>query len=289
MERVLFVTNEIYLDHTKPEGGVKLCTDDFIHLLKCKYEVINFPLQFNRRLFFRIKSRLGIDIFEDYDLKTYKKPLLEYIRTNNIKKVFINLTNTSAIVKIIKDEYGDMVKVILCSHGNESGDLLHQTVRFRSLLPWIKKITSAWRLGKILQKELEFRIKYFDMILTVSEIEQAIENWMGAKNVFYVPRIFRPNYIAWKPVIGRVGFIADISHHPNYYGLLKLCTVIKEKYPLDKIEVRIIGKPCKNLEKLLKEYNFIKAVGYLDNEQLEKETSTWMYFLNLVFYYSCQE
>lgn len=229
---------------------------------------------------------MGISVFEEYDVNSYKVSIVESIKENNIKKVFLNLADTSLLASLIKKQFGDSIKVILCSHGNESGDFLHQSVRFKPFLPWIKRVTSPWRLGRILQKELEFRLAYFDLILTVSEIEYALEYWLGAKHAFYVPRIFKPDYIPWNPVNGRLGFISDLSHYPNYYGISSLCKAISEQPDLHNIEIRLVGKHCKNVDDLLEQYTFLSFVGYLDDAELRTEASTWMYYLNLVFYFS---
>lgn len=286
MEKIVFLTNKIFLDESKLEGGVRVCTFDFIKLLEIKFEVLLFPVQFNKSLIYRIKSRLGIDIFEDYDCSQYLDSLKDAICKNGVTKVFINLSSAAKFSELIKKVFGDKVKVILCSHGFEAGDFLHQSVRFEHLQPWMKRKNSAWRLGKILQKELEFRMKYFDLILTVSEIEKSIEYWLGAKKVFFVPRVFKPDFLNWKPEIGRLGFIGDVSHYPNYYGLYLLCNEIKRHKNLANIKVIVIGKNCVNIERLTKEFSFIEPTGYLENDDLIAEVSIWMYFLNPVFYYS---
>ncbi len=286
MEKVLFITNEIFLDNTLPEGGVRLCTNDYIKLLRTKFDVVLFNIKFNKSLIFRLKAKLGIDVFEDYYKEDYQSQLFFIIEINKINKIFINLSNASDLSFVIRKKYFDSVKIILCSHGFEAGDFLHQTVRFKHFLSFVKNITAPWRLGKILQKELQYRLHSFDLVLTVSEIEQSIEYWLGAKNVFFVPRIFEPNFIKWRPVIGRVGFMADISHSPNYLGLLLLCEAIENAGYSDKINVRVVGQNCSNLELLCKRFSFISKLGYLSNKNLINEVSTWMYFLNLVFYYS---
>lgn len=286
MEKVLFITNRVFIDDSKMEGGVRLCTYDFIKLLQCKYEVINFPLDYSKKISFRLKAKLGMDVLEDYDKAAYATELFKAIREQGITKVFINLSSTSAVAEVIKNEFKDTVTIALCSHGIEAGDLLHHTVRFKHFLPWIKQKTSAWKLGKTLQKELELRLNSFDIVLTVSEIEQSIEHWLGAKEVFFVPRVFEPDYIQWNPVLGRVGFIADVSHYPNYYGLLQLCKAIKRSSYAEKINIRVVGKNCTNLDLLKNEFPFVTALGYMDNAELITEAGTWMYYLNLVFYYS---
>lgn len=284
-EKVLFITNRIFLDQDKPEGGVRLCTQDYIKLLQCKFEVLNFLIEFNKRLLYRLKVKLGLNVFEDYSKQDYAEKLIATIEKHQIQKVFINLSTAAAIAVVLRAKFGQNIKIVLCSHGFEAGDFLHQSVRFKIFSSWIRQKTSAWRLGKILQKELEYRTDYFDLVLTVSDIELAIEQWLGAKKVYFVPRVFEPSFIDWQPVMGRIGFIGDLNHYPNYHGLLLLCEEIQRKQ-IDKIEVRVAGKNCSNLDLLCSRFPFIIPLGYLPNEELIQETSTWMYYLNLVFSYS---
>jgi hypothetical protein len=82
MEKILFVTNEIFLDVTKYEGGVRICTQDFIQLLQTRFEVVIYKLHFKRSLYFRLRSRLGLDVYEDYDTFQYQESLIKIINEN---------------------------------------------------------------------------------------------------------------------------------------------------------------------------------------------------------------
>lgn len=284
-ERVLFITNKLFVDDTQPEGGVQLCTNDFIKLLQCRYNVKIFSIEFNRSVWFRLKAKIGVDLYEEYDAEKYTDGLAIALKENNIKKAFINLSSATALAKVIKGITSE-VKVILCSHGNESGDVLHQSVRFSNLISPLQLLFSSYRLGALLRKELEYRRDYIDLVLSVSEVENSIEKWIGAKRTFMVPRVFSPDFIPWNPKPGRVGFLADVSHYPNYYGLLQLCEALENGTSKERIEIRVVGMPARNLTLLMKRFDFIVATGYLSEEELRKEASTWMYYLNLVFYYS---
>jgi hypothetical protein len=286
MEKILFITNRLFIDEHAPEGGVSYCTQDFISLLKTRYEVVLFPVSFNQSFLYRIKSKLGIAVFEDYAPQDVATSLFKTIKENSIKKVFINLSTALSFSKIISEELGSTVKIILCSHGIEGGDMLHNAVRADHPLSWFQQFASSYKLGGTLKKELEFRTKYIDLVLTVSEIEASIEKWIGAKKVFFVPRIFSKDFISWMPVKGRLGFVGDINHFPNYYGFLQLCEAMAQKEGRSAISIRVVGKESKNLDALLSKYSFIQSLGYLDNEQLRLEAATWVYYLNLVFYYS---
>ncbi len=284
IEKVLFISNHTFLDITKPEGGVRFCTFEFIKMLRCVYEVELFALTINRSFLYRLKAKLGIDIYEDYNEQDYGHSLLTTIQARQIDKVFINLANASSVAHFLRKNLQNRVQLILCSHGNESGDFLHQSVRFPDSLSFVQQKTAPWRLGKILQKELMFRVQDFDLVLTVSEIEAAIEKWMGAVKVLFVPTVFNPEYLPWNPIIGRIGFIGDVSHYPNYFGLQSSSSALNtHQVP---IQLRVVGKPCDNLTKLQQRFPFVQPLGYLEGEQLQTEMGSWMFFLNLVFYYS---
>jgi hypothetical protein len=286
MEDVLFICDKIYLDASLSEGGVRMCTLDFIDILSGNYKVHLLEVRKTGSLSYRLKAKLGINNYKDYYRpEDYSNIIREYILQKGVRKVFLNLSNTIAFAKFVKTAFSNVdVKVILCSHGNESGDFLHESVRFKNKLSGIKRFSSSYRLGTLVKQESEYRLNYLDCVLTVSDVEAAIENWLGVKSVYMVPRTFKPDFLDWKPDYNRIGFVGDISHAPNFYGVEKVCEAI-ENIDCSDIEFRIVGKYDDNTEKL-KRFRFVKIVGYLDNEAFKKEAATWSYFLNPVFYYS---
>ena len=38
MEKILFISHELFLDETRKEGGVRVCTLEFIDLLQTRFE-----------------------------------------------------------------------------------------------------------------------------------------------------------------------------------------------------------------------------------------------------------
>lgn len=287
MEKVLFISNKIFLDTSLPEGGVRLCTMDFIELLQAKYDVSFLKVSYNRSILFRLRFRLGIDAYEEYIPADYHAELNDYIINQGIRKIFINLSNLSAFADYIKKAFAAYnVKVVLCSHGNESGDFLHQSTRFTEGISAVKRLFSSYRLGKVLKKEALFRQNAIDCVLTVSEVEEDIEKWLGAKQVCCVPRVFKKEYINWQPVIGRIGFVGDVSHPPNYFGLLQLCESFEKSGVPAALDIRIVGKENANTATLKNRFPFVTITGYMDNKDLVIEAGTWNYYLNLVFYYS---
>lgn len=280
--KTLFISNKKYIDPLSAEGGVKFCTQEYINLIQTKFEIILFPIRINNSLFYRFKKKMRISVYEDYKVNDYDLRLNEIIKQNNIQYIFLNLTNTIKFSYSIKKLFPS-VKIILCSHGNESGDFLHEI----ALQKWqfgLKNIISQFSLGKMLQIESIYR-KYIDLVLTVSDVEVNIEKWLGAENVYMVARTINGSMIEHQPVSGRIGFFGDLSHAPNYYGIRDLCYQLKKR-KTKWLELRLVGVQKKISESLEAEFPFLSYLGYLTEEQLQKEMSTWTFSLNTVFYYS---
>lgn len=282
----IFLSNKNYFDNSKKEGGVRQCTFEYLSVLKIIYNVNIFEVDYKIDFVYRLRVKLGLNVYNDYRPLFYKKNLIDFIRLHNANIVFLNLSNTAPFATLIKNEFGKDVKVVLCSHGNESGDFLHETVKFRGKLSVIKKVFCSITLGRMLQKESLLRQTAIDAVLTVSEIEEAIEKWLGSTKVEMIPRLIEFNKLNLTPVLGRVGFMGDLSHPPNFYGIDEVCKSIEKSNKSTNIQVHIVGSPSPIGESFSNRYSFVNYVGYLDEERLIKEVSTWTLFLNPVFYCS---
>ena len=280
--KVLFISNRKYVDQNSSEGGVKLCTREYIDLLATAFEVLIFPVDLNLTFFYRVKKKLGVGVYDDYAPYIYLAQLENAITENSIQYVFLNLTNTIMFSEALKKAF-PQVKVILCSHGNESGDFLHEIVMHENYRG-LRKIIAQQALGKMLIIESTYR-NYIDLVLTVSEVEVMIEKWIGAKEVKLVTRTIYDYTIPLHPIKGRIGFFADLSHAPNLYGIQKVCASLARLNP-ETIELRLVGAQKEAGNSLAKNYSFITYLGYLTEIELEREASTWMFALNPVFYYS---
>jgi hypothetical protein len=283
-ERVLFIVNSIYFDNTRNEGGVRNCTLEYINLLSTQFEVILFPVSYSKSIFYKIRSKLGLNIYNDYTPTNYKRELQEAIIQNSVHFVFLNLSNTMTFASVIKEEFND-VKVILCSHGNESGDHLHHSFRFKQKHSWLQRFINSILFAKMIEKEVDFRLRFLDLVLTVSEVEEAIEKWLGAKKVFMVPRVLKNQPIPWDPHYGRVGFLGDLSHKPNYEGIVSFCDAIVKSGCQD-LKFRLLGSPIDIGNELAHKYPFLEYCGFVPEDKINEEVATWSLFLNLVFYYS---
>ena len=278
----LFICNEKFLDSSLPEGGVKFCTDEFSELIKVKFEVINFPVKYTNTLAYRISKKLGTAVYNDYEPSAYAAALKKTMEENNTRHAFLNLTNTAPFAEVIK-HIDPEVKVILCSHGNESGDYLHE-VSTHAKYAGARKRLAARTLGKMLVKEAEMR-SHIDLVLTVSDVEEGIEKWLGAKRIYMVPRFISKQQIPYHPVVGRVGFLSDLSHEPNYFGIKEVCNAL-QKSGNTAVEIRLAGGGKERGAALAQQFSFVHYLGYLPEAALEKEIASWSFSLNPVFYYS---
>ena len=283
-EKVLFIVNNIYLDTSKNEGGVRNCTLEYINLLSTQFEVILFPVSYSKSLLYRVRIKFGFNNYNDYSPQNYKSKLNEVIIKNHIKYVFLNLSNTMTFASVIKEEFKE-VSVVLCSHGNESGDFLHHSFRFKHEQNWFQRLKNSFLFAKMIEKEVDFRLRFLDLVLTVSEVEESIEKWLGAKRVFMVPRVLINQPIPWKPIYGRVGFFGDLSHKPNYEGIVSFCDAIVKSGCQD-LKLRLLGNPIKIGNQLAHKYPFVEYCGFVPDDKINEEVATWSLFLNLVFYYS---
>jgi glycosyltransferase involved in cell wall biosynthesis len=283
--KALFLSNEIYFDETKQEGGVRLCTLEYRALIEELFDVINFPVRYHINLLYRIKVKLSANAYNDYLPGTYRSALKEVIGKYEIKHVFINLSNAAVFAPVIKELFGENVKVIVCSHGNESGDFLHEMTRHRHGMPLHKALLSSITLGSMLKKEATLRQQYLDAVLTVSPVEAEIEHWLGAKKVLMVPRTIKKEFVDLHPVPGRVGFMGDLSHLPNFYGIDELCKAVAS-LPHYGVDIRLVGSPQTVGEQLASAHSFVTYTGFLNEAELLTEVAGWSYFLNPVFYYS---
>ncbi|MEQ1553451.1 MAG: glycosyltransferase [Ferruginibacter sp.] len=280
--QALFICNEKFLNSNSNEGGVKFCTNEYITLLSTKFNLLYLPVTYSKSFFYKLSKKLAISSYNDYDVNSFKETIVKIINENKIQFIFLNLTNTTVFAKLIKD-IDNNVKVILCSHGNESGDYLHELVKHQKY-NGIKKIFATFSLGKMLEMEATLRTE-IDLVLTVSDVEVGIEKWLGATKVFMVPRYIDKMQIPYNPVLGKVGFFSDLSHEPNYYGILQVCECL-QKNNCSNIQLQLAGAGKERGENLEQRFKFVKYLGYLSNENLLAEFSTWTFALNPVFYYS---
>ena len=98
-------------------------------------------------------------VYSVFDIRKEAPLLLDYISKGNIGIVFINMASAVRFAKPIKQKFGDKVRVILLSHGNNSGDFLHLITKPISEPSLVRKWLNKIRLGSLISTEAEYRGK----------------------------------------------------------------------------------------------------------------------------------
>ncbi len=284
--KAIFLTNKIYIDKSLNEGGVRMCTEEYIELLATKFDLIIFPVENRNTIQYRVLVKLGINQYRDYRNRAKILELKDLLLKGEINYLFLNQCNTAYFGIEVKKLLGPQLNIYLCSHGNESGDLLHSVTRFRGSHPWYKNFFPSWTLGRTIITEVKQRANGVNGVLTVSEIETQIENWLGTSRVLFVPRTIKNNFHFYNNRLGIIGFMGDLSHPPNYFGIKSVCDAIKNAGEYEHLQIRIVGSSSDVGKSLQNEYSFVKYLGYLNIEDVLKECESWSFFVNPVFYYS---
>jgi hypothetical protein len=285
-KNALFISQDLFLGESILSGGVTLCTKDYMDVISTNFNLIPFPIKTKLKIIPKILNKLGLLGYHPISLSKKDISLISnLINEKEVEHIFINHAYISSISISLKDNF-QHIKVILCSHGNESGDFLHQITRFSDNMNRFSRLFGTLKLGILLSEEVKYRRFYIDVVLTVSEIEESLEKWLGAKQVFFLPRIFEEKFISWNPKNNRVGFVSDISHEPNYDSVFKLCLAIDKSNLRSTIKIRLIGKDHPRYTFLTKTFSFVECTGYLNENDIIAEMGSWHYYLNLVDYYS---
>jgi glycosyltransferase involved in cell wall biosynthesis len=284
--KAIFLTNKSSL-YSPVTGGVQLCSQEFLEILKSikQIEVEPYYVSFTKNIIHRIQIKIGFENYSMYDVNKDKYALIDYIKKNDIKVVFINMASLVRYSKIIKEYFGQNVLIIMMSHGNHSGDFIHLISKPIHSVNVFRNFLNKIRLGLLLSTESIYRVKYLDGVVTLSETEKQIENWFGAKNTLFIPRRLNVDFLAHKPVLGRIGFVGRLDHPPNLQGLEILLNALK-KVKAGNIEIRLIGKPENYGYKIASLHPSVTYLGELSDVDLEKEASTWALQLNPVWWYS---
>ncbi len=282
----LFIYNPSDLLSPIP-GGVQICSKEFFKIIENTVdELVLFEVKFNQSLIFRLLYKLNLDNYLSYKPKNYREKLKNIISENNISHIFINKSELIRFSKTIKQMKGFISpKIIIMSHGNESGDLLGDITSKQPRYNGFFRLTSIVKLGLTLFTESWYRRRYVDLVCTMSEEETAIEKWLGINNVYFIPRLINKELISDRnPVKDRFGYVGTLNHTPNFTALNALFIAISDA----KIspEIRLVGKPESIGHELAEKYNFITYLGALPENDLLNEMKSWSFFINPIFNYS---
>lgn len=284
MSCLIFVSDSKHLN-SDAQGGVQNCTSEFIRLFKDGgYDVQCVSVEHSRTVATRVRLKLGIDIYGRYDAHSILALVTAAVEKCDSSVVAINQVDLARLARPLKAKFGESLKIVVLSHGNESGDFLHSLFLKRQGL--IHRVRDIIRLGYVIHQESQFFRNEIDGLMVISELEESIGNWLGAKDIFFVPRLFNPQFLEWQPVDNRVGFLGTLDHAPNYHGVRMLLDSLDKFDQENKIRVRVAGRPDRIGDALASRYSRVEYLGYLNNDDLNAEMSSWSYFLNPVFWYS---
>ncbi|WP_165501753.1 glycosyltransferase family protein [Pedobacter frigiditerrae] len=279
-ENVLFITDKGYVDYKLP-GGVQICTEEFIRYLNnAGFNIIIIKVSPDITLLKRIKLKLGIETYELYDSKIYISEIVNAIVKNQVKFVLFNQLNIAHWATLIRAKISIPLKCIGLSHGNESGDYLYEITKQDK----VPTLIETWRIGKLIAKEKILFSTTLDAVVTISEHESYIDQWLGADKILFLPRILEPKFIKWEPEKNVIGFVGTLDHYPNYQGIELLANQLHVK-AFNGI-LKLIGGPKSVGEKLARKYSFISYLGHLSNEELFHEVAKWSIFVNPIFWYA---
>src|SRR5690606_30477135 len=207
------------------------------------------------------KRKVKIDSYNLYDFDKYKEDLTNIIEKNQVEIVFINKAELIRVSKILK-EINNNLKVIILSHGNETGDYLHELTHPQKIHSQLALAIKKIRLGLNLFTESYYRHRYIDLVCAMSFEEENIEKWLGAKHTFFFPRIIKSSPINYRPKKGKIGFVGTLNHTPNFLALKDICNQLS----LTKlsIELVIIGGGEVQGTELASNYSFVRYLGKLD-------------------------
>ena len=286
MKKALFLTNKSSL-FSEITGGVQLCSQEFLEILNNVegVEVENYYVNFTSNYIQRSLMKFGFENYSMYDVQKDEHDLIRYIQENRISIVFINMASLVRYSLPIKKTFRQEVNVIMMSHGNHSGDFIHLISKPIYQTNFIKTFLNKIRLGFLMSTESIFRVKYLDAVIALSETEMQIENWLGATKCIFLPRRLKENFLDYKPIIGRVGFVGRLDHPPNLQGMELLLNAFKNECKSN-VEFRLVGTPEKFGKQIAAIHSSVIYLGELSDKDLEKEVATWALQLNPVWWYS---
>ena len=276
---ILLITDKKYVE-SEIFGGVQLCTHEFIdYFTSAGCEVKQFRVSPSIGLIKRIKIKLGVDTYDRYDIEPYYEDLLKNLVSPQLKFVCFNQLDLAFWAGRIRSQVAGHVKFLALSHGNESGDYLHTITKMKRPTP-----LQVWKLGRLLTMESRLFESAINGVIVLSENEEAIDQWIGAKKVLYLPRLLKTKFLNWEPRPFVAGFVGTLDHLPNLLGIQYLA---EELSRIDfKGQIELIGGPEATGRALAQKFKFIKYAGAVSDHMLPDYVRRWSVFLNPVFWYS---
>ena len=266
-------------------GGVQLCSREFLAIVQGASETTSLlSVSVTRAPVWRLRRRLRIGSYLFYKPSEAREALMRASH-DRPTHVFLNRCELLRLAPLVRQCIPE-AKVIVMSHGNQTGDDLYEVAGAsgrRSSKLW--RFIATWQLGSDLVAESVARHKFLDGACVMSDEEEVLERWLGAKKTLVLPRLIEPDPLDWHPVSGRVGFVGTLDHTPNRVALEQLCECLVGM-ETGGLELRLVGGPINVGEALEARYPFVRYLGKLSDGELSKEVSSWLLFLNPIFWLS---
>ena len=241
-----------------------------------------WPLDPDQRWSTRILHRIAPSPYLRRIGSSSLRGLLRLVTDGAPDFIFLNQVSLAALAPALRSRLPPASKIVVLSHGLESTDLLH-LIRLRRLLPLGGRIgpSETFALGRTILSETDLRT-HVDVVCALSEFDEQLENWVGAKRVGWLPRIIEPQPLVWRPGHDRLGFVGTLDHAPNLEGLVGVLDELDKK-DVGTLRIRVVGEPTRIGRWLASRYRVVDYLGCLDDETLSREAASWNAFLHPIF------
>jgi hypothetical protein len=278
----IFVSYRGYLEG--PRGGVQVCTEEYIEVIKAAGVDLRFCLfEGDRRLSTRISRRfVSSGYFRPTESAVFGA-MARLIAERRPDFVFLNQVALAPLARKIRRRIPSDCKIVVLSHGLESTDLLH-LIRLRQRFPLSGRVrpTAAIALGQAILCEQTSR-GHIDLVCALSPFDAHLEQWVGAARVGWLPRVVKPAPLDWLPLGTRLGFVGTLDHAPNIEGLVEVLDRLSLRNDAGGLRVRVIGGPRVTGRWLVRKYPLVDYLGPLGDPELREEARTWNGFLHPIF------
>lgn len=279
----IFVSSNNALSPTS--GGQQLCNREYRQTL----EAAGFSLSVlaydpDQRLVTKLLRRARPRPYSGHAPPGLTAQILEKVRVAGARSVFLYGVDLAPLAASLKRKLPPECSVVLLSAGLESVDYLH-TIRAAYDGELSRAPAAALlRLGRQLAAECEQR-RHIDHVICLAPFEVEIERWLGARSVDWLPRVVPYRPLAWRPDPSRIGFVGTLDHPPNLEGLQKFLEALRPVAPSG-LRLRLVGGPAGVGERLKDRFGVIDYVGFLSDDELEREAATWACFVHPIFCYA---
>lgn len=281
--RSLFVHDPADLKAPIP-GGVQLCSQEFLEIVRAASDTTALvPVTVTRHPWWRVRRRFRLGSYLFYDPAACRAALENAAREVAPTHVFFNRSELMRLAPLVA-QVAPGARAVVMSHGNQSGDDLYEASgpggRRQAGLA---RLAAAWQIGLDLVTESAFRRRHLDAVCVMSDEEETLERWLGAKCTIVLPRLIRRQPLTWQPVAGRAGYVGTLSHTPNRVALTELCECLAAR-DARLLNLRLVGGPAEIGREFASRYPFVTFLGALDDAGLRAEAATWSVFLNPIFW-----